>query len=54
MVIALLLIVQGPVFVHAQSAADSTRKADRKKAYTDRARAALADWLKSLAAKEFA
>ncbi|MEO7365317.1 MAG: methylenetetrahydrofolate--tRNA-(uracil(54)-C(5))-methyltransferase (FADH(2)-oxidizing) TrmFO [Sphingomicrobium sp.] len=30
------------------------RKADRKKAYTDRARAALAQWLLALEAKEFA
>jgi methylenetetrahydrofolate--tRNA-(uracil-5-)-methyltransferase len=29
-----------------------TRKADRKKAYTDRARAALADWLEQLKIKE--
>ncbi|MBA2467736.1 MAG: methylenetetrahydrofolate--tRNA-(uracil(54)-C(5))-methyltransferase (FADH(2)-oxidizing) TrmFO, partial [Sphingomonas sp.] len=31
-----------------------TRKADRKKAYTDRARASLAEWLESLPAEEFA
>ncbi len=33
---------------------ERTRKADRKKAYTDRARAALAEWLQQVNVKEFA
>jgi methylenetetrahydrofolate--tRNA-(uracil-5-)-methyltransferase len=31
---------------------EKTRKADRKKAYTDRARAALANWLETTSARE--
>jgi methylenetetrahydrofolate--tRNA-(uracil-5-)-methyltransferase len=31
-----------------------SKRADRKKAYTDRARAALADWLERIEARELA